>query len=202
MFKENAMKPEHWQQVAERSARYGWLILLAAIVVALIGGVISAATWQSGVEDIHVVIEECENPPCFGWDGWPSIQDLPFVLAMMGYLLAIVLGFPSLLVGIWSLLSGRWAAAGRWLLMFIGPVVFFVGTEIIPHLLNPCWWTLEWSGQRLPEFYCAYNPAWGADLADRWHLLDHTLIGALPLAALYWLALRRWHPDVVRSPES
>ena len=117
----------------------------------------------------------------------------------MGYGLTIVLGLPSLLVGIWNLLQRRWPAGGRRLLAFIGPVLFFIGTEIIPHLLNPCWWFLTWSGMRLPEFYCAYNPEWGADFADRWHLLNHTLAGALPLAALYWLALRRWRPDIVRS---
>ncbi len=27
---------------------------------------------------------------------------------------------------------------------------------------------------------------------------DHTLVGAIPLAALYWLALRRWRPALAR----
>ncbi len=91
-------------------------------------------------------------------------------------------------------------AAGwlRRLLAFVGPVLFFAGTEIVPHLLNPCHWALTLGGTRLPEFYCAYSPEWGADLADRWHLLDHTLVGAVPMAALYWLALRRWRPAVAR----
>ncbi len=42
---------------------------------------------------------------------------------------------------------------------------------------------------------CDYGE-WGTDLAGRWHLLDHTLVGAIPFAALYWRALRRWRPEV------
>ncbi len=84
------------------------------------------------------------------------------------------------------------------MLAFVGPVLFFLGTEIVPHLLNACFWAWQLGGKRLPEFYCVYNPAWGTDVADRWHLLNHTLVGAIPMAALYWLALRKWRPAMLR----
>ena len=120
------------------------------------------------------------------------------IVPLLAYLLAILLGLPSLLAGAWDFLRARWGAGGRRVLAFVGPVLFFVGTEIVPHLLNPCLLALEFAGKRLPEFYCAYSPEWGADLTDRWHVLEHTLLGAVPMAALYWLALRWWRPDIAR----
>jgi len=187
-----------WQRAADRLARYGWLVLLVAVAVALVGGTLYAATW--GPRTVAVPGRDaCPEPPCFdSGDLQPGLRDLPTVIPTLGYLLAIVLGLPSLLAGAWDFLRGRWAAGGRRLLAFVGPVLFFLGTELVPHLFNPCYFALEFAGKQLPEFYCEYSPEWGADLADRWHLLDHTLVGAIPMAALYWLALRRWHPAVAR----
>ncbi|HSH79709.1 MAG TPA: hypothetical protein VLA19_14390 [Herpetosiphonaceae bacterium] len=165
-------------------------------MIAGLGGVVTAAVWQPGIDTMQAEVP-CENPPCFGGGGLPGLSALPMIIPMLGYGLAIVLGLPSSLAGTVDFLRARWAAGGRRLLAFVGPVLFFVGTEIVPHLLNPCVWAWEVGGQRLPEFYCAYNPDWGADVADRWHLLDHTLVGAIPFAALYWLALRKWRPDIL-----
>ena len=186
-----------WQRAADRLARYAWLVLLAAVMIAVLGGVVTAAIWQPSIDTVPAEVP-CENPPCFGGGGMPGLRDLPFTVPMLGYLLAIIFGVPSLLAGMVDFLRVRWAAGGRRLLAFVGPVLFFVGTEIVPHLLNPCVWAWEVGGKRLPEFYCAYNPDWGADVADRWHLLDHTLVGAIPFAALYWLALRKWRPDILQ----
>ncbi len=165
-------------------------------MIAGLGGVVTAAVWQPGIDTMQAEVP-CENPPCFGGGGLPGLSALPMIIPMLGYGLAIVLGLPSSLAGTVDLLRARWAAGGRRLLAFVGPVLFLVGTEIVPHLLNPCFWAWEVSGQRLPEFYCAYNPDWGTDVADRWHLLAHTLVGAIPFAALYWLALRKWRPDIL-----
>jgi hypothetical protein len=187
-----------WQRWADRLARYGWLVLLVAAVVALVGGTIYAATW----EPRQVALpgrDACPDPPCFdGGDLQPGLRDLPAVIRVLGYLLAIALGLPSLLAGLWDVLRGRWAMGGQRLLPFVGPVLFLVGTEIVPHLFNPCYFALELAGKRLPEFYCAYSTEWGADLADRWHPLGHALVGAMPMAVLYWWALRRWRPEVAR----
>lgn len=172
-----------WQRVADRLARYGWLVLLVSIAIGLIGGVMVAAAWQLG--------ESAGTRP------GPGLRDLPWIVTMMGYLIVILLGAPSLLAGAWDLLRGRWTAAGSRMLVFAGPVLFLVGTEIIPHLLNPCFIALGFGGKRLPTM-CDYGE-WGTDFAARWHLLDHTLVGAIPFAALYWWALRKWRPDVARS---
>ena len=190
-----APPPARWQRWADRLARYGWLVLVAAVAVALIGGVIAAATWQPGGAPPPPPVAECANPPCFGGGGLPSARDLPLILPLLGYLLAIVLGVPGLLAGAYDLLRGRPVAGSRRLLAFVGPLLVLIGMEIVPHIVNPC--ALSWLlGHRWLPGICAYNPDWGGDFADRWHALDHALVGALPLAALYTLALRRWRPDV------
>ena len=171
-----------WQRLADRLAQYGWPILLVSIAVGLIGGVILAVIWQP---DESV-----------GEMSGPGLRDLPMIISTLGYLLAILLGVPSLLAGAWDFLRGRWTAGGRRILVFVGPVLFLVGTEIVPHLLNPCLFALELGGRRLPGM-CDYGE-WGTDFAARWHLLDHTLVGAIPFAALYWSALRKWRPRVAR----
>ncbi len=186
-----------WQRWADCLARYAWLVLLITITVALIGGAVSASVGQTGSDSVQAEVVECENPPCFGGGGMPGLHDLPMIISSLGYGLAIILGLPSLLAGIWSLLRGNWTAGGRWLLTFLGPVLFFVGVEIVPHLLNPCYFAWALGNEQLPAI-CESNPAWGVDIAGRWHLLHHTLVGALPLAVLYWLALRKWRPNVVR----
>ena len=175
------MVSTRWQHLVDRLARYAWLVLLISIAVGLIGGAIIAIWQPTGSA---------------GATPGPGLRDLPMIVAMLGYLLVILLGVPGLLAGAWDFLRGRWTAAGRRMLVFVGPVLFLVGTEIIPHLLNPCLVALEFGGKRLPTM-CDYG-SWGTDFAARWHLLDHTLVGAIPFAALYWLTLRRWRPDVAR----
>ena len=71
-----------------------------------------------------------------------------------------------------------------------------VGTEIVPHLVSPCLPAVLGAGW-VPGV-CEHDPERGWDVADRWHALDHALVGALPMAALYGWALRRWRPDVAR----
>ncbi len=192
-----------WQRVADRLARYGWLVLLVAVLVALVGGMVYAATWEPRAPDAQVAVpgrDACPNPPCFGGGGMPGLRDLPWVIAMLGYGLAILLGMPSLLAAAWDLMRGRWGSTGRRTLPFVGPLLFLVCTEIVPHLLSPCFLALQLGGKRFPGM-CEYGE-WGADLAERWHLLDHTLVGAIPFAALYWLALRKWRPEVGRFPRT
>ena len=127
----------------------------------------------------------------------PSAHDLPTTLPFLGYGLAIALGLPSLLAGGWDLLRGRGAAGGRRLLAFVGPVLIVVGTEVVPHVASPCL-PAELGVGGLPAV--CERTAQGVDVEERWHALDHALVGALPMAALYWRALRRWRPDVARSP--
>lgn len=193
------MTSGRWQRLADQLARYGWLVLLVSITIGLIGGLIIAALgyrWQP-TENVPAVVE-CVDPPCFGGGGMPGLQSLPMVITMMGYGLSILLGVPSLLAAVWDFLRGRWGAAGRRTLTFVGLLIFLVGVEILPHLVNPCFLALELGGKRFPGM-CDYGE-WGADFVDRWHLLNHTLVGAIPFAALYWLALRKWRPDIAGFP--
>jgi hypothetical protein len=168
------------RRVSDRLARYGWIVLLVSIAVGLVGGVVIAVVWR----------------PSGRVGGLPGLQDLPWIVSMLGYGLVILLGLPSLLAAVWDFLRSRWGAGGGQLLASVGPMLFVAGTEIFPHLLNPCFLALELDGKRFPGT-CDYGE-WGADFGARWHLLDHTLVGAIPFAALYWLALRKWRPDIAR----
>ena len=186
-----------WQRVADRLARYAWLILLVSVAIALIGGVVSAVVWRPDADGVPAEVAECENPPCFGGGGLPGLQDLPWTISMLGYGLVILLGLPSLLAGARDLLRGRRAVGARRSLVFVGPLLVFILIELLPHVLNPCTTPYELGSRDLPRI-CQTNPEWGADVEDRYHLLDHALVGALPMAALYWLGLRRCHPAVAR----
>lgn len=177
--------------MADRLARYSWLVLLGAIGLALVGGAISA-TWQPRSDEVRPGQEACVDPPCFDPGGLPRPRDLPVVIPALGYLLAIGLGLPSLPAGLWDFLRRRWAAGGRRLLVFAGPVLFLIGNEIVPHVLSPCLLEAALGTDRLAGI-CQ-----GFELADRWHALHHALVGALPMAALYFLALRRWRPQISR----
>lgn len=185
-----------WQRLSDRLVCYALLVLLGSVATALVGGAAIAVAAPPGAQEVRF-FDECLDPPCFGGGGLPSVSDLPWILSMLGYGLAILLGLPSLLAGAWDLLRGHWAVGGWRLLAFVGPVLVFVGIEVLPHLLNPCAIPYAMGNRDLPGF-CVTNPEWGADVEDRYHLLDHALVGGLPMAALYWLALRTWRPAVAR----
>lgn len=69
-------------------------------------------------------------------------------------------------------------------LLFVGPVVVFITIEVFPHLLNPC---LVSGSMSICD-----RTADGVDVHDRWHLLHHTLLGALPMIALCRMTLQRY----------
>ena len=187
-------RPSWWQRTADRLAWWGWRVLLLTVGFALLSSIFYAVTEQAGTPEFQPQASECLNPPCFGDGTLPSVYDLPVVLSFLGYGLVILLGIPSLFVGSWDLLHGRWRVGGRRLVAFAGPVLVFIGMEIIPHLVNPC--GISWLlGQRWLPGICEYNPEWGGDFVGRWHLLNHTLVGALPLALLYGWLTGRWRPS-------
>ncbi|GGK27221.1 hypothetical protein GCM10008955_21270 [Deinococcus malanensis] len=161
------------ERLADRLARYSWRTLLFSIAVGLLGGLLVALFPSGG-----------ETPR-----RRPGPENAPIIISTLGYGLTVLPDGPSLLTGIWDLLHGRRTSAGRRLLVFFGPVVFLAGTEIVPHLLNPCFIALELAGRRFPGM-CDYGD-WGADYAERWHLLNHTVVGALPFTLIYRRALRR-----------
>ena len=114
---------------------------------------------------------------------------VPSLLQLLGYALAVALGVPGLLAGGRELLRGSPRLAVGRVLPFFGPLLVLVGTELVPHLLAcPL---LPWT--------CEDHPRHGWSIAGQWHQLDHALVGAVPLTALYGWALRRWHPAVATS---
>ena len=184
-----------WQRTVDRLARWAWLILLASVALALVGGV-AVAGWNPALEDPEPYVDECADPPCFGGGGLPGAHDLPVILPFLGYGLAIILGLPSLFAGGWDILRRRWRMGGQRLLVFVGPVLFLAGTEIVPHLLSPCL-PAALGADWLPPV-CERTEQHGVDVGGRWHALHHALVGALLMATLYWLALRRWRPEIGR----
>jgi hypothetical protein len=136
--------------------------------------------WEPGG---GTIVADCPAPPCAP-ESLPGLRDLATVLPTLGQLLAILLGFPSALVGGWDLLRGRPSDGGRRLLAFVGPILVLVGTEIVPHVatIGLCTAASE---------MCRFSPEWGTDISDRWHPLAHGLLGALPMTVIYWLTRRR-----------
>ena len=176
-----------WRRT-DRLGRWGCRVLLVSAVLYLIGGIVFAIVGDAVSQPAQSEESECVDPPCFDLDlSGLELGDVIGVLWLPGYLLSIGLGLPSLLAGVAAAARGRWAAGGRWLLAFVGPVMVLVGTEVVPHAVLPC---------GVFPGVCEDVPGYGRSVTGRWHQLDHALVGAVPMAALYWAARRRWHPDV------
>ncbi len=171
----------------DRLARYVFGVLLIATALGILGGALSVLEGPSSTPGPSVQDDPCPAPPCF-FDaselaGMPP-SAVPSLLQLLGYTLAVALGVPGLPAAGRDLLRGRPALAAGRLLAFFGPLLILVGTELVPHLLACA--LLPWT--------CEDHPRHGWTIVDQWHQLDHALVGALPLVALYGLALRRWHP--------
>lgn len=184
-----------WRRMSDRMARLGWLVLIVSVAFMIVGSTV-VAVWNPDTEAPSAEAAECENPPCFGGGGMPGLADLPSVVAFGGCSVAILLGVPSVLLGGPNLLRGRWKAGLVWLLPFVGPVLFIVGTELIPHAVNPCL-AAELTRDELPG-YCEKTES-GADIGGRVHALHHAMVGALPMLVVYTWVLRRWRPDEVKK---
>lgn len=162
--------------VVDHLARYAWRILLLALGFDLVAGAVIALLGRSGGGEflLHIQVQT------------------------IGFFLALALSLPSLVAGLWDCARGQWGAGACRLLAFAGPVVVVLGAEIGSHLLVPCgvtrslgWGTPDWG----PSPCGAQAPtALGYEVFERIHQLHHTLLAGVPIAALYWLALRRWHP--------
>jgi len=115
--------------------------------------------------------------------------------------LSIVLGLPALFAGTRDLFRRNRGKAAAKLLLFFGPLVVFVGMELLPHLISPCTISDAIGRPTLPQmceeityhsdFQGKGKLVTDVDIKDRWHPLSHSLVGAVPLAALYGLALRK-----------
>ena len=174
-----------WERRTDVVAGYAWIVLLAAIVVGLVGGVIIAIAGEPASSGLPPPISVCTEPPCWDLDlSGIDLANLPSVISLFGYLLAVLLTVPAALAGAWELLGRRSTAGTRRVLPLVGAVLFVIGYELIPHLLLPC--------AVLPGV-CEVTET-GRDVVSRWHLLDHTLVGALPMAAFYRWMTGKWRP--------
>lgn len=167
----------------ERLGGHGWRILWLSVAVSLVSGVVYAVISDPG--------------------------DLPTIIPTLGFLASIALGVPGLVSGLRSLIKGERNVAGPRILMFVGPLVVFVGIELVPHLLNPC--LLADANGPEDSSFCktvVHRAGFGGrgalvedvDVNDRFHLLHHSVVGAIPMTLLYRQALRRWHAAVLGNP--
>lgn len=174
-----------WNCRADAVACYAWTVLLAALVVGLTGGGITAVAGAPASSGLPPPVSVCTDPPCWDLDlSGIGFANLPSVISLFGYLLAVLLTVPAALAGAWQSLKRHWAAGASRMLPLVGAVLFVIGYELIPHLLLPC--------AVLPGV-CEVTET-GRDVVSRWHLLDHTVVGALPMAAFYRWMTRKWRP--------
>ncbi|HVF12257.1 MAG TPA: hypothetical protein VNA87_04145, partial [Actinomycetota bacterium] len=95
----------------------------------------------------------------------------------------------------------------RRVLPLVGPVVVFIGMELVPHAVGPCTVMSVVGGPDLPAmcerithgsgFGGKGEPTTSVDVIARWHALMHGLIGAVPMTLLYRFALKKWRPHVL-----
>lgn len=172
-----------------RPAQAGFVVILVGLAIAVLGSVVVALadppTGQPGYD------KECTDPPCFGGGGLPGVADLPMVISMLAYVVAVLLGVPAGVLAIVLLARRMWRPAIRRLVPAVGPLVVLAGIELVPHLLNVCF-LADMLSLPLPGF-CRRGEH-GVDVADRWHVIQHTVFGAIPLLIGYWWALRKWYP--------
>lgn len=115
-------------------------------------------------------------------------------MPMLLFLLAALLGLPSLVRGLFDLYQRRWDRLGR-IVAFIAPVFIAIYFFEIPHAIDPCAlgiWAPGSSWASIP--LCE---AWGGgwNIHARFHLFLHAVPTLLPVA-LYWIALRKWYPNI------
>lgn len=180
------------QRLAHVAARVGWRVLLAAIAIGLVAGVVEPFVWQPGPVDSAFVGNEGQcaggrQPPCFDLPDISSLPPalVPMLLYVLAVLLFLALSLPSLVAGAWDASHGRRRSAGRAILTFAGPMLVFIGTEIVPHAVValPC-------GVLDPDF------------CSRFHQLEHVMFGLVPMTLLYGAALLRWSPGVITAAAS
>lgn len=169
------------------------IIVVVAGVVAVALGLL-ALVWSPDLPDAPP--DACTDPPCFGLDlgGASPLLLVPLGAHLFLFGIALLMGALSLLLSLVAALRGhgrRVLAVG--VAAVVGPLLVLVGGEVLPHLLNPC--VLPDLAGMEPPGFCVRTPE-GVDVPDNWHLLDHALVGFLPLSlALAWWWKRREPPS-------
>ncbi len=174
---------------AGRFARWAVAFIVVAGVVAAAGGLLVLG-WSPDLPDAPA--DACPDPPCFGLDlgGASPLSVLPLIAHVVLLGVALLLGGLSLLFALATAVRGR----GRTMLFAAviaaaGPVLVFVGGNIVPHVLNPC--ALPDLAGAEPPGFCARSSE-GADVPDAWHGLYHAAVGYLPLSLVFAWGWKRW----------
>jgi hypothetical protein len=81
----------------------------------------------------------------------------------------------------------------------VGPVLVLLGGEVVPHVLNPCVPCNLWGAP--PPSFCV-RTAEGFDVPDRWHALDHAVVGFLPLSLLIAWSIKRLNKSLYPATPS
>ncbi|MBC8334121.1 MAG: hypothetical protein H8E29_02550 [Anaerolineales bacterium] len=119
------------------------------------------------------------------YDIIPNMRSLVDNLApvqLILYLLAVIVSFSHLPLAVSDARHKLWTQASIRTLLFIGPLMVFLGTEgLISHYL---WW-------------------FAVSETDRIHMLHHTVFASAPLTLGYWLVVRWWwRPAALSSAQS
>lgn len=109
---------------------------------------------------------------------------LPTVLVVLALVLAVVAAGMALAD------DRARPVVARCALLVAGPIVLLVGSEVVPHVVSPCW-----AGD-VPQL-CEPDGHGGHDYARTVHPFGHALLGWVPLTIVYVVALRRGWPAVV-----
>jgi len=100
-----------------------------------------------------------------------TLEDNLAPIQLVLYLLAIIVSLSHLPLAVSDIKHKLWKQASIRAVVFIGPLIIFLGTEgLISHFL---WW--------LP-----------ISETDRFHMLHHAVVAGAPLTLGYWLVLRWW----------
>ena len=160
--------------VADRLAHLGLMIIIFVTLINLPLSLLTALTGSSQLEN-------------FGNGGGWAIPALAFLIALL-------LGLPSLVLGFIDLRQQRWQQVGR-MLAFWGPLIIGVSFIYTSHALDPCFrelWTIQSKLETIP--LCSYSLR-EVLIHDRFHWLLHALPDVV-LVPAYWFALKVWHKDI------
>ena len=178
--------------VTRRLGRSLVVVLVVGAIVATVSGSVQALAGPDSTAPPPVdrpTVEECPNPPCLP-ESWPDLASLPTAAPTMIAGLALLLGL--FVLGVTLIKTRHGDArhrAGTGLLMAAVPVLVLVGSELVPHLVTPCW--VELPGM------CIRTEEHGVEYVDHLHLLGHAVFGWVPLTALAWWLVGRWRPELL-----
>jgi hypothetical protein len=168
-------------RIAERLDRWSFRTLVAAVAVTLVGSAFYAAAYDLLPPHPPALPYECLDPPCFFGGPPPAARDIPVIVSLPFYLLALGLAVPSTLLGLWSLVKRNPRSAGRLFLTLFGALFVVVYQELGGHLPIVC---------AVAPGMCENAGGAGPELSDRWHMLGHVAFAGLPALLTFWLVRR------------